>query len=113
MAGKADSRFKQTFPPNVDETSQCRRPTTLPFSGGQPVRLERRHLFGDTLDRSTEGGRPVTYQDAIRAFQKRFLREALEASDWNIAETARWLDLARAHLDSLLKVSGIAAAWQC
>jgi transcriptional regulator with GAF, ATPase, and Fis domain len=41
------------------------------------------------------------------------LREALEASDWNIAETARWLDLARAHLDSLLEVSGIAAAWQC
>ncbi len=72
------------------------------------MQIERRHLFPDaTEDRQGEGGRPVTYQDAMRDFQGRFLREALAATNGNVSETARRLDMARGYLYDLIKAHGI------
>src|SRR5262249_9398106 len=72
------------------------------------MQIERRHLFPDATEvRQSEGGRPVTYQDAMRDFQGRFLREALAATNGNISETARRLDVARGYLYELIKAHGI------
>ncbi|MCX5747220.1 MAG: sigma-54-dependent Fis family transcriptional regulator [Proteobacteria bacterium] len=45
---------------------------------------------------------PTSLMHATRQFQRRLVLEALEANDWNVAETARELDLARSHLYNLI-----------
>jgi Nif-specific regulatory protein len=70
--------------------------------------IEPRHLFPE---RAAEGGGgPETYEDAMRRFQARFLREALEESGWNVSETGRRLGLSRSHLNDLIKAHGLARA---
>jgi DNA-binding NtrC family response regulator len=68
--------------------------------------IEPKHVFPD---RPVEAEEPdaATYQDATRRFQARFLREALEASGWNVSETARRIGVARSHLNDLIKVFGL------
>ncbi len=71
--------------------------------------IEPAHLFPDRAPPSGEG-EPETYEDALRRFQGRFLKEALERSGWNVSETARRIGLARSHLNDLIKAHGLARA---
>src|SRR5689334_19737261 len=67
--------------------------------------IEPRHLFPD---RGGEGGDGAqTYEEAMRRFQARFLREALEQNGWNVSETGRRIGLARSHLNDLIKAHGL------
>ena len=49
----------------------------------------------------------VTFQEQTRRFQARLLRDTLEETGWNIAETARRLDLARSHVYTLIRAFGL------
>lgn len=49
----------------------------------------------------------LSYREAMRQFKRRFLQEALERNNWNIAKTARQLDIRRAHLYNLLADHGL------
>jgi Nif-specific regulatory protein len=70
--------------------------------------IEPRHLFPE---RAVENdAAPVTYEDALRRFQARFLKEALEESGWNVSETARRVGLARSHVNELIKAHGLSRA---
>jgi Nif-specific regulatory protein len=68
--------------------------------------IEARHLFADAA--AVPEPEQPTYQEAVRSFQARFLREALEASGWNVTETARRLELSRSHLNDLVRTLGLA-----
>jgi Nif-specific regulatory protein len=72
------------------------------FEGSPHV--ERRHLFADG---PAQPDGPPTFQDSTRRFHKRFIEDALAACDWNVAETARRIDLSRAHLYDLMRGLGI------
>src|SRR5690606_8798298 len=48
-----------------------------------------------------------TYYDSTRRQQKRLVREALERHDWNVAEAARELDLARSYVYNLYHEFGL------
>jgi DNA-binding NtrC family response regulator len=67
--------------------------------------IEPKHLFADRAPASeTEGeSGQATYEEAMRRFQAKFLQEALDASNWNVSETARRIGLARSHLNDLIK----------
>ncbi|MFT3776547.1 MAG: helix-turn-helix domain-containing protein [Minicystis sp.] len=67
--------------------------------------IEPRHLFPDRAAESDGGAQ--TYEDAMRRFQARFLKEALEENGWNVSETARRIGLARSHLNDLIKAHGL------
>jgi DNA-binding NtrC family response regulator len=70
--------------------------------------IEARHVFPE---RAAEAeGEAATYEDALRRFQARFLKEALEQGGWNVSETARRIGLARSHLNDLIKAHGLARA---
>jgi Nif-specific regulatory protein len=73
---------------------------------GSETLLEH-HLFPDVAasDRSSLG-----LQEAARRFKRRFVEEALRRHHWNVAETARDLDLARSHLYNLIADLGIERA---
>ena len=60
------------------------------FLRGQGLHVDATGLFGPETDAAT------------RAFQRRYLRECLEANGWNVAATARQLDVARSHVYALL-----------
>jgi Nif-specific regulatory protein len=49
----------------------------------------------------------MSLHEASRRFRRRYIREALERSDWNVTETARDLDLARGHLYNLIVELGL------
>jgi Nif-specific regulatory protein len=70
--------------------------------------IDARHLFPESA--ASGEAAPVTYQEATRRFQKRFLQEALEACNGNVSEVARRLDVARSHLHELLRAHGLGRA---
>ncbi len=45
----------------------------------------------------------LTFQEGTRRFQAAMLRDALEASDWNVLDVAQRLNLARSHVYNLIK----------
>jgi Nif-specific regulatory protein len=69
--------------------------------------IGREHVFPGRA--SAEGGpvESITFQEETRRFQARLLRETLEHTGWNIAETARRLDLARSHVYTLIRAFGL------
>ncbi len=70
--------------------------------------IEPKHLFPQRAKTGGESeGEPLGYQEATRAFQAKFLREALEATSFNVSETARRIGLARSHLNDLIRVHGL------
>ncbi|MEW5852914.1 MAG: sigma-54-dependent Fis family transcriptional regulator [Myxococcota bacterium] len=94
------------WPGNVRQlTSTIQRGVAFALSEGSDV-LEVRHLFPDA-PATTTPETPTSYQDALRAFQKRFLQEALQACGGNVSETGRRIGLARSHLHELLRAHGL------
>ncbi|HWU85648.1 MAG TPA: sigma-54-dependent Fis family transcriptional regulator [Kofleriaceae bacterium] len=67
-------------------------------NGQKSSTLHEQHVF----PKHAPGPEPLTLQQATRDFQRRFVRDALEKNGWNVAETARELDLARSHLYNLI-----------
>jgi Nif-specific regulatory protein len=63
-----------------------------------------RHLFPDVPD---DGKQWPTWQDAVRQQQTDFLRRSLDTHGWNVAETARALDMARSRLYELMAALGV------
>jgi Nif-specific regulatory protein len=97
------------WPGNVRQLENAlQRGWAVALSEGAPV-IEARHIFPDRAE--PEGGE-ATYEDALRRFQARFLREALTAHGWNVSETARAVDLSRSHLNDLIKAHGLARSPQ-
>lgn len=66
--------------------------------------LLEHHVFPGA---SRAKGELMSLHEATRRFRQRYLRDALDQHDWNVAETARLLDLARGHLYSLINDLGL------
>lgn len=52
----------------------------------------------------------LSLQEATRQFQKRHVLSVLEATGWNLSETARRLDVVRSHVYNLIKLHGLSRA---
>ncbi len=92
------------WPGNVRQlASAVQRGAAFAIEDGAEA-IDVKHLFPDAP--ASEPG-PVTWQDALRHFQRRFLEETLEACQGNVSETARRLGLARSHLHELLRSHGL------
>ncbi len=71
------------------------------------MQVERRHIFPSRSGCAAAPDRPSTYQDAMREFQGKLIRDALASTEGNVSEAARRLDVARAYLYDLIKVHDI------
>lgn len=77
----------------------------------EAMAIEPKHVFPDRPSRDEPAAaEALSYQEATRRFQERFVREALEASGWNVSETARRIGVARSHLNDLIRAFGLARA---
>lgn len=98
------------FRGNVRELSHLVEAGTIRAAGQDVAQVEGAHLF-PPRDASREDGATdelKTFQEETRAFQTRLLRQTLESNGWNIAATARRLDLTRSHIYNLIRSFGLA-----
>ncbi|MCG8417316.1 MAG: sigma-54-dependent Fis family transcriptional regulator [Proteobacteria bacterium] len=91
-----------TWPGNVRELANRVEAAVIRARGQDSTTLEVYHLFPDEIANVQDQTQPRSFQEAMRDFQRRFVREALEGNDWNVAETARQLSIARSHLYNLI-----------
>ena len=68
--------------------------------------IEMRHVFPPGRDASDDDA-PETFQGARARFEKAFLAAALAERDWNVAQTARDLEMSRSHLNDLIRRYGL------
>ncbi|MDP1822046.1 MAG: sigma-54-dependent Fis family transcriptional regulator [Archangium sp.] len=68
------------------------------------AQIEARHLEGRPA--SASDGAANTFAEATRFFQRELLRRELDASEWNVREVARRLDLTRSHVYNLIRTFG-------
>jgi transcriptional regulator with GAF, ATPase, and Fis domain len=65
-------------------------------------------VFRDSADGRAPDRTLLTFQEQTRRFQAGLVGRALEGADWNVAATARNLDLTRAHVYNLIRSFGLA-----
>jgi Nif-specific regulatory protein len=103
------------WPGNVRQLAHAMEASAIRAAGEGLLEIERRHVFPEPEDRDAEGrgapegpaSRVLTFQEATRRFQREYLREALEKSNWNVSGTANRLDLTRAHVYNLIRAFGL------
>jgi Nif-specific regulatory protein len=90
------------WPGNVRQLGHAIEAGAIRAAGEGAKRIERRHVFTES-NGSAAPSETLTFQEGTRRFQAAMLREALEASDWNVLDVAQRLDLARSHVYNLIK----------
>lgn len=99
---------RHPWPGNVRQLENAIVAGTIRAASEDADQLEVRHLFPE--DGNQPESRPTSFQEQTRKFQLRLLEQTLKESDWNIAATARALDLTRAHVYNLIKQFGLSRA---
>jgi transcriptional regulator with GAF, ATPase, and Fis domain len=92
------------WPGNVRELEHHVQKGVLRAVAEGTTRVERRHLFPDAAG---DQGESLTFAEATRGFQRQLLLDTLVRNEWNVAATARDLELTRAHVYNLMKTFGI------
>jgi Nif-specific regulatory protein len=96
------------WPGHVRQLAHTVEAALIRAAGHGAAAIEREHVFpGRTFAQEEPVESSVTFQEQTRRFQARLLRETLEETDWNIAETSRRLDLARSHVYTLIHAFGL------
>lgn len=95
------------WPGNVRQLAHAIEAAVIRASGDGVLRVEGEHMFPNAPPAPAAGSHPQTFQQATRSFQEDFLRQALHDTEWNISETARRLDLTRAHIYNLIHAFGL------
>jgi len=94
------------WPGNVRQLAHALEAAAIRAAGEGAACVEPHHVFPDSRD-SGAGEESVGFQEATRRFQKQLLEAALDENDWNVAETARRLDLSRSHFYNLVNAFGL------
>lgn len=94
-----------SWPGNIRELSNAVQAALIRASTRQDEQIQVHHLFPDAAADKHE--KLLSYHEATRQCQAGILREALERNNGNVAETARELDLTRAHVYNLIKGFGL------
>jgi Nif-specific regulatory protein len=95
-----------TWRGNVRELAHVVEAGTIRAAGQSAERVEEAHLFGDRQAGNPEAA-AATFQEQTRRFQRQLLETTLDQTGWNVAATARTLDLARSHVYNLIKAFGL------
>ena len=64
--------------------------------------IELRHMFPRDADDGTPQ-RALTFHAARQQWERSFIMATLEQEDWNVAKTARALEMSRSHLNALIR----------
>ena len=95
------------WPGHVRQLAHAIEAAVIRAQGEGSRTLQEHHVFPEAERGDSADDAPVNFQEATRRFQRRYVLEALERNDWNVAETARQLELARSHLYNLINDLGL------
>jgi Nif-specific regulatory protein len=101
------------WPGNVRQLAHVVEAGAIRAAGEGLAEIESRHLFPDAASEAASATasaaeeEPASFQGATRRFQRDLLRRTLDATGWNVTETARQLDLARSHVYNLIRAFGL------
>jgi Nif-specific regulatory protein len=95
------------WPGNVRELLNVVQAAVLRAHGEASMQLERRHVLPQEASATPSSSVRPSFQEATRRFQESLLRETLAREQWNVAATARALEMTRAHVYNLLSAFGI------
>ena len=96
------------WPGNIRQLANAIEAAAIRASGQAAARIERAHVFPEVPAAATEDEQESpTFQEATRRFQHELLERALQETGWNVAATARRLDLARSHIYTLIQAFGL------
>lgn len=98
------------WPGHVRQLAHAVEAAVIRAHGEGSRTLQEHHVFPEADRGENSEDAPVNFQEATRRFQRRYVLEALERNDWNVAETARQLELARSHLYNLINDLGLRRA---
>ena len=87
------------WPGHTRQLAHAIEAAVIRASGDKSATLHVHHIFPK---QAADASETLTLQDATRQFQRRHVLDALEKNNWNVAETARELELARSHLYNLI-----------
>lgn len=96
-----------TFPGNIRELGHTIEAATIRAAGEGVPQVEISHVFGAREATKERDPESITFQEETRRFQTDLLRSALQATGFNIAATARRLDLTRSHVYNLIRAFGL------
>lgn len=96
---------RHPWPGNVRQLENAIVAGTIRAAQEDAQQVEVGHLFPE--EGVLPESRPTSFQEQTRRFQQTLLEKTLETEDWNIAATARMLDLTRAHVYNLIKQFGL------
>jgi Nif-specific regulatory protein len=94
------------WPGNVRELAHRVEAGTIRAAAQGAVQVEATHL-GLATPEPDEGEEPSTFHEGTRRYQRELIRSTLEATEWNVAEAARRLDLTRSHVYNLIRTLGL------
>jgi Nif-specific regulatory protein len=90
------------WPGNVRELEHAIEAAAIRAAGEGTETLEPRHLF-PTAERPEGSDGELSFREATRWFQRELLERTLRENEWNVAEVARRLGLARSHTYNLIR----------
>jgi Nif-specific regulatory protein len=96
-----------SFRGNLRELGHLVEAGTIRAAAQDVAQVEAAHLFGLPEVVSRTESAPLTFQEETRRFQADLLRSTLEVTGFNIAATARRLDLTRSHIYNLIRAFGL------
>lgn len=96
---------RHPWPGNVRQLENAIVAGTIRAASEDAEQVEVRHLFPEEVNQPES--RPTSFHEQTRKFQLSLLEQTLKDTDWNIAATARTLDLTRAHVYNLIKQFGL------
>ncbi len=92
------------WPGNVRQLENCVEAAVIRCSAEGVTQIERRHVFPDV---ASDDGASESFLDATRRFQAQFVARTLDETGWNVAETARRLEVTRSHVYNLIRAHGL------
>jgi len=95
------------WPGNVRQLENALEAAVVRAAGERADRIEDHHVFRTSVSNSREETL-MSFQEATRKFQRAYLLQVLEQTDWNVKRAAEKLDLARSHIYNLINAFGLA-----
>jgi len=106
-AGALRALSTAEWPGNVRELSHRIEAATIRAAAEGAPQVEASHLGLEAPPSRQSEYEGCTFQEGTRRYQRDLLRATLDATSGNVSETARRLDLARAHVYTLMKTLGL------
>jgi len=91
-----------TWPGNARQLAHAVEAAAIRAAGEGAQAIEPRHVFPEARTELDADNSALTLQEATRRFQRDLLRRTLDETEWNVAEAARRLDIARSYAYKLI-----------